>query len=191
MDIDITPWLQSLEAGIGKLPSAAIAVVLLTGPTAVWLLYRFVVQPRTSRYRAARGINAMWVCPECRSVNELRMAQCYRCDYAVDETDLHVIDPEHGAQVPFGLPMPNATTGTAVGPGRPDLGSIPGLTGFPGLDGLTGVRGVTGEARPAAKTERDAYPVGPGRPRPVRPRRAVVAGRARTGPAAPSDPPAA
>ncbi len=185
MDFDINQVVRSLEAGIGLLPSAIIAVVLLAGPTAVWLLYRFVVQPRTSRYRGAGG-GAMWVCPDCRSVNDLRVAQCYRCDLVPDEADLQVIDPELGAPIPFGLPTTSATKGTAVGPGRPDL------TALPGMNEMTGIRGVTAaETRPAPMSDRDQVPVGPGRPRAVRPRRAVVAGRNRTEPAQPDDPSAA
>lgn len=190
VDIDIKPVVQSLEAGLGLVPSAIIAVVLLAGPTAVWLLYRFVVQPRTSRYRPT-GVGAMWVCPDCRSVNELRVSQCYRCDFVMDEADLHVIDPEFDLPVPVGLAMTAATTGVAVGPGRADRSALPGMAGVPGLEGLTGIRGVTVDHRPAASGDRDAQPVGPGRPRPSRPRRVVMANRGRTGSLEPDDPPAA
>ncbi len=181
MDFDLNLFLKSLEAGIGLLPSAIMAGILLAGPTAIWLLYRFVVQPRTSRYRAGHA-GTMWVCPECRSVNELRVAQCYRCDLVPEEADLYFIDPELGAPVPVGLPMTAATDRKPVGPGRPELKALPGMAG---------VRGVTAsEARPAALSDR-GVPVGPGRPRPARPRRAVVADRGRTGPGQRDDPPAA
>lgn len=190
MDINIEPWVRSLETGIAMLPSAMIAVILLAGPTAVWLLYRFVVAPRTSRYRHT-GIGAMWVCPDCRSVNELRISQCYRCDYVADDAELHVIDPQLDAPVPLAAPMTAVTTAVAVGPGRPDPSPLPGMTGTSVLDGLTGVRGVTGETRPVPPSDRDTYTVGPGRPRPARPRRAVMASRTRAGTAEQDGPPAA
>ena len=58
-----------LLAGLASIGSI-MAIVLLGGPTASWLLYRFVVQPRTARMRL-RGIDpsAMWVCANCRSIN--------------------------------------------------------------------------------------------------------------------------
>ena len=158
MDIDIDAVVRGLEEGVGLVPSALIAVVLLAGPTTVWLLYRFVVQPRTSRYRHGEAGGAMWVCAACRSVNELRTARCYRCDRTPDEAQLHVIDPDVGIPLPIGLPAASSRTGVPVGPG------------------------------PAP--DRTSVPVGPGRPRPARPRRAVVAGRGVAGPD-PDDAPAA
>jgi hypothetical protein len=177
----ITEGLRTIEGWIGLVPGALIAIVLLAGPTALWLLYRFVVQPRTSRYRAADGTGAMWVCAACRSVNELRMARCYSCDRTPDEAQLHVIDPGAALPLPMVLPSAGAAPRIPVGPGPTDLTSLPGLAG---------VRGVTAQTRPEGAADRPATPlddlltaptrpsvaVGPGRPRPVRPRRAVVAG---------------
>jgi len=189
IDIEIGTWLQTVEEGIGLLPSAIIAAVLLGGPTASWLLYRFVVQPRSSRYRAVDGAAIMWVCTGCRSVNELRADHCYRCDRVPDEADLHIIDPNLGMPIPMNLPMtsPTATTGLPVGPGTNDL------TKLPGLNGMTGLRGVTAsETRPAAVDgDREHIAVGPGRPRATRPRRAVVVGRPRALGTDPDDPSAA
>jgi hypothetical protein len=174
------------------LPSAIIAAVLLGGPTAGWLLYRFVVQPRSTRYRAVDSAAVMWVCTGCRSVNELRADHCYRCDRVPDEADLHIIDPNLGMPIPMHLPMPSATATTRVpvGPGP----GVNDLTNLPGLNGLTGLRGVTAsETRPAAVSdEREHIAVGPGRPRATRPRRAVVVGpRPRALGTGPDDPSAA
>ena len=83
-------------------------MVLLGGPTAAWLLYRFVVQPRSSRYRGADP-SSMWICASCRSVNDLRLARCYRCD--APQQDVEVIDPHPAGPVRL----------TPVGPGL-DLG---------------------------------------------------------------------
>ena len=199
IDIEMGAWLQAVEESIGLLPSAIIAAVLLGGPTAGWLLYRFVVQPRSTRYRAIDNTSIMWVCSSCKSVNELRSDRCYRCDRVPDEADLHVIDPNLGMPIPIhqpivasappvvNVPVPSATTGIPVGPGVSDLASLPGLTG------LTGVRGVTAnETRPAVVSDdREHIAVGPGRPRATRPRRAVVVGRPRALGTNPDDPSAA
>jgi hypothetical protein len=186
MDMVINAWLEVLQAGIGLLPSAIVAIILLAGPTALWLTYHFVVQPRTTRYRATGG-QVMWVCPTCRSVNELRLSHCYRCDQVPDESDLHIIDPYFGPTIPSGLPMTPTMPGVPVGPGRPEL------TALPGMADLSGIRGVTsGEPRRAmASGGGDPRAVGPGRPRPASPRRAVVVGRSRTSPADQDTPPAA
>jgi len=92
MEFDVEEAINVLRAGVSLVPPALIAVILLGGPTAVWLLYIFVVQPvRNRRIRALAG-SAMWVCPRCRSVNELTNSHCYRCDAVPTEEELEVID---------------------------------------------------------------------------------------------------
>ncbi len=193
MDIQIGSWLEAVESAFGFLPSAIIAAVLLGGPTAVWLLYRFVVQPRSSRYRstdATAGI--MWVCPSCRSINELRSDRCYRCDRIPLEDELHVIDPVRGLPIPLELPVPSATTGIPVGPGRLEVEPLPGLTGMTGMTDLNGLRGVTAsKTRPPVPDDREPIPVAPARPRTSQPRRAVMASRPRPVGTGPDDPSAA
>jgi hypothetical protein len=106
-------WLDALRAGIGLVPPALIAMVLLGGPTAVWLLYRFLVQPHAARMRAidrAQG-PMFWVCPDCRSVNEIGRRWCYRCDAEPYEDELELIEADPPAARPL-IP---------VGPGL-DLG---------------------------------------------------------------------
>jgi hypothetical protein len=110
VQFDIGVWIESLRVGISAVPPALIAMVLLGGPTAAWLLYRFVVQPRTRRYRGVDP-SAMWICPSCRSVNDLRLARCYRCD--APQQDAEVIDPHPTGPVRL----------TPVGPGL-DLGGV-------------------------------------------------------------------
>jgi hypothetical protein len=175
--------INTIRAGIGMVPPVVIAIVLLGGPTAGWLLYRFVVQPRNMRML---GIDrtAMWVCPECRSVNGLLMDRCYRCDSTPLEDKLELIDARPEGPVPL----------TAVGPGldldRPAARPRPislierieeDRAALPDLAAMTEVAEASGGGRPTRPS--GPVPVGPGRPtvtRPVvaRPRRAVVAGPA-------------
>jgi hypothetical protein len=117
VQIEIGHWIETLQAGFGAVPAALVAMVLLGGPTAAWLLYRFVVQPRASRYRGVDP-SAMWICPSCRSVNDMRFARCYRCDAAQD--DVEVIDPHPAGPIRL----------TPVGPGL-DLGGAGHGTGGP------------------------------------------------------------
>lgn len=78
MPIDPNAAFQALQRTVGMIPATVLVIVLLTGPTLIWLLYRFVVQPRTSRY-AGGGSDLLWVCSTCRSANDARAARCYRC----------------------------------------------------------------------------------------------------------------
>jgi hypothetical protein len=200
MEIEIGEWIAQARSGVATIPPAIIAVILLAGPTVCWLLYRFIVEPRYRRMRG-RDMAAMWVCANCRSVNELRMARCYRCDARPVEAELEVIDSH-----PDGHPRL-----TPVGPGldlggpRPrrineprrrvpvsvaeEVASLIEETHGPGAIEPAGVK----RKRPVKP--RGPVPVGPGRPVTARPRRAVVAGgnAERKGPRIqdPDEPPAA
>jgi len=195
VQVDVEQYIQLLRAGIGLVPPVLIAIVLLGGPTAGWLLYRFVVQPRNVRMRGGDR-TAMWVCASCRSVNDLRMPRCYRCDAAPDEEELEVIDAHPTGPIRL----------SPVGPGL-DLGGPATVrprpisrierasevwedeawqeevevrrdrVALPEVAAMTEV----GQAANGRWAARPTIPVGPGRPtKPVpsvaRPRRAVVAG---------------
>ena len=212
MQIQIGEWLEALRAGIGLVPPALVAVVLLGGPTAGWLLYRFVVQPRARRI-AVMNLSAMWVCSKCRSVNELRMTRCYRCDARPDETDLELIDAYPSGPARLTAVGPGLDLG---GPGRPmarprsfdssapfDPAAPPHLMGMPylavvpdpyrepdsltvpDLAAMTEVADVPRRRRSARSP--DSEPVGPEKPEVTPPRRAVMAGQT----PGPDDPPAA
>jgi hypothetical protein len=144
MPIDPTDALQFVERSLSSIPAAVVVIVLLAGPTTVWLLYRFVVQPRTSRY-ANGHLDVLWVCSDCRSVNEVRLSRCYRCglERAAITGALQVFDgdglvtldgDEHhwaadaGAIEPAALESEAATTATAMGT-RPDPAPLPALVG--------------------------------------------------------------
>jgi hypothetical protein len=195
VQVDVEQWVTALRAGIGLVPPILIAIVLLGGPTSVWLLYRFVVQPRNKRM-GGMDASSMWVCANCRSVNELRMSRCYRCDSPADE-DLEVIDAHPTGPIRL----------TPVGPGL-DLGggrmaeprpmsridraedvwvedeALEALQARQDRAALPDVAAMT-EVAEASHGRRVArppspVPVGPGhpvgRPAVARPRRAVVAG---------------
>jgi hypothetical protein len=119
VQVDIDYWINSLRAGIDVVPTVLIAIVLLGGPTAAWLLYRFVVQPRSMRARAAAVVGgaAMWVCPTCRSVNDLAQTRCYRCVATPNEDELEVIDAS-----PAG-PIHLTAVGRGLNLGRRDVGT--------------------------------------------------------------------
>jgi hypothetical protein len=139
MDIDINRSLSALEAGIGLLPSAIVAVALLGGPTAVWLLYRYFVQPRTSRYRET-PMGPIWICLGCQSANEVTSSRCYRCHREIYDDAIQVLDessnelitlrvsetaPVAELQRRLAEPRPDTATGrrdlVAAAPAKPDV----------------------------------------------------------------------
>ncbi len=83
MPIDPNVALQAMERSLGMVPGVVVVVVLLGGPTVLWLLYRFVVQPRAGRYESGSQ-ELLWVCSDCRSVNEARHSRCYGCGLSRD-----------------------------------------------------------------------------------------------------------
>jgi hypothetical protein len=196
VQVEFEHWLAALRAGIGLVPPILIAIVLLGGPTAAWLLYRFVVQPRARRM-SGMDASSMWVCANCRSVNELRLSRCYRCDSPADE-DLEVIDAHPAAPVRLTPVGPGLDLGGRMTPdprpisrieraedvwvedealevlqARQDRAALPDVAAMTEVAEATHGRRV---ARPPSPV-----PVGPGhpvgRPAVARPRRAVVAGQ--------------
>lgn len=86
MPIDPFPTLAAVQEAVGHVPAAVGAVVLLGGPTALWLFWRLVVQPRRSRYPATHN-GLLWLCARCQSANEVRTSRCYRCGMRRDSID--------------------------------------------------------------------------------------------------------
>jgi hypothetical protein len=202
VQFEIGAFIDTLRAGIGMIPPALIAIALLGGPTASWLLYRFVVQPRTRRMRGLRP-PTMWVCPSCRSANALRLSRCYRCDSPPIEEDLEVIHTQPVGPVrlaPVGPGLNLGGPGQLSGERRPisRIERAPEIwveesdewegwqqeefeedrAALPDLAAMTEVVEAPGRQR---SRPGGSIPVGPGRPAVARPRRAIAAGE-RPGP---------
>jgi hypothetical protein len=100
--------------GLGTVPSALIAAVLLAGPTAIWLIARFLNPPDVGTTEEMVLEELLWVCPKCRSINEDRIANCYRCHrLRAGESMPLVVETAATRSVPG--------VGIAVGPGKPVL----------------------------------------------------------------------
>ena len=195
MDIDIEAYLRSLEAGIGLLPAALIAVALLAGPTVIWLLYRFVVQPRTSRYRPPQ-IGALWICTYCRSANELASSRCYRCHQEFEDFQIELIDPASGGMVTARLPEfdePPLRPDRPPEPGH-DIAAIGGRAPVavgPGKPGVERPAATLVEGRSPSRVDRPAKPKAVDRPakpkanRPAKPKANPLAKSKVDGPSKP------
>ena len=107
------------ETTLGNMPLAVLTIALLATPTLIYVVYRLSV-PSTNhgKARSAAPASAQWVCPRCRSVNDLMSGRCYHCDFRVDDAgdDLLVIDSVTAK--PIVLPTPSVERpAIAVGPG--------------------------------------------------------------------------
>lgn len=117
MSVDPSGIFEAVMSGLAQVPSAVIAAALIAGPTAIWLVFRFLNPPDVAKRDEGGLEELLWVCPACRSINEDRMASCYRC---------HRLRSGEGvAVVAEPAPAPSAPgVGIAVGPGAPAL--VPG-----------------------------------------------------------------
>jgi hypothetical protein len=133
MPIDLNNFVETLRSGFGQIPPIVIALILLGGPTGAMIVYRLLRVARRMQSTAPVEVAPLWVCQDCRSVNQLRLARCYRCGTARDDTDeIEVLLDQPAAhpasfQVPAGSPF--AAPGSAAssrpsdaGPGVPVMG---------------------------------------------------------------------
>jgi hypothetical protein len=129
MPIDLNGLVETLQRALGEIPPVAIALALLAGPTAALIGYRLISVARRPHGQPLVEIAPLWVCQECRSVNQLRLSRCYRCGVkrdAPDEIEV-VLDQPSGPPATFEVPLGSpfaARGGTPVGspgqgPGRP------------------------------------------------------------------------
>jgi len=111
-----------IQTTVGHMPVAVLTIALLATPTILYLIYRLSVNGAShGKSRTSVMPTAQWVCPSCRSVNELTAHRCYRCGFDVDQAaDVLVIDPLTAKPIspapsPDGIPLDRP--GVAVGPG--------------------------------------------------------------------------
>jgi hypothetical protein len=106
MSIDLNGLVESLQGGLGEIPTVAIVLALLGGPTAALIGYRLIGMARRMRTAPDAEVAPLWVCQDCRSVNELRLSRCYRCGVERDATaEIEVIlDQPAGPPAPFEVP---------------------------------------------------------------------------------------
>jgi hypothetical protein len=114
MSVDPSGLFEAVMSGLAQVPSAVIAAALIAGPTAIWIIFRFLNPPDVAK-RDDMGLEELlWVCPACRSINEDRLPSCYRCH--------RLRAGDHGPLV--AEPAPTGAgpgVGIAVGPGAPML----------------------------------------------------------------------
>jgi hypothetical protein len=101
--------------GLSKVPSALIAAAILAGPTAIWLIARFVNPPDSAKTEALALEQLLWVCSSCKSINEDRIDNCYRCHRPRADESLPLVVAAGEVR-----PVPGPGVGIAVGPGRPE-----------------------------------------------------------------------
>ena len=107
--------IDAVQTGLGQIPPAVLVVGLLFGPTLVWIILRLYASPRSSTAPADTG-DLFWICPECRSANDVGRQRCYHCqtDRSEIEGALRVVDRDQVLELDDAPVSP----GIAVGPGR-------------------------------------------------------------------------
>ena len=165
MPIDFSRLVVSVQGVLGEIPPAAIVLALLGGPTAALIGYRLMGMARRMRTSPEAAAAPLWVCQDCRSVNELRLSRCYRCGLEHDimnEIEV-VLDEPPGLPAPFQVPAGSPFAARAAeAQGRrgipvmaepaPQGGSV--AVG-PGRDTGAHVPAASGEAEPAGVVEVD------------------------------------
>jgi hypothetical protein len=142
MLVDPNGLFEAILRGLERLPYALIAVVLLGGPTAVWIIARFINPPDSATPEYMGLETLLWVCPKCRSLNEDRLEACYACHRLRPAEDTGRFEPAHRDVPGVGVP---------VGPGRP---SQPVPASWLGGD----IRGATGLDYDEGEPEEDLAP---------------------------------
>ena len=142
--MDPSTLVDSLQRGLREVPPIAIALVLLAGPTAAMIGYRWVGAGRRIRMTSEPTVVPFWVCHGCRSVNELRVSRCYRCGIGRDDAaDIEVVVDQPAVRtvprdLPAGSPFSAVVTGGRTGPGVPVMadrdGLAPGVAVGPGRE---------------------------------------------------------
>lgn len=84
MPIDLGAFIDSFQRGSAEIPRVAIALLLLAGPTSLLVGYRLISAARR-RDRQASPAAPLWVCHDCRAVNEVRRSECYHCGASPDK----------------------------------------------------------------------------------------------------------
>jgi hypothetical protein len=127
MPIDFSGFGESLARGLGQIPPVAIALGLLAGPTVALIGYRLVAVARRMQTAPEVAAAPLWVCRDCRSVNELRMSRCYHCGLERDAAaELEVI-VDQPASRPTTFDAPAGSPFAALG-GNLDAAPVAGAT---------------------------------------------------------------
>ena len=112
LPFDLPGLYETIMSGLGTVPSALIAAALLAGPTGIWLIARFVNPPDIGTTEEVAVEELRWVCPHCRSINEDRIASCYRCRKVRADESVPLVTETARTRSSPGV-------GIAVGPGAP------------------------------------------------------------------------
>lgn len=146
MLVDATGLFEAILRGLEKLPYALIAVVLLGGPTAVWIIARLINPPDSATPDYMGPETMLWVCPSCRSLNEDRLEACYACHRLRPAEHPGMFEPAHRDAPGVGVP---------VGPGRPSHEPIPASWLGGDIRGATGLDYDEGEPEEAFAPDED------------------------------------
>jgi hypothetical protein len=125
--MDLTEIAESLRRGVQEVPPIVIALALLAGPTFVLIIYGlFSVARRMQGSSENVKATAFWVCRDCRSINEMRLARCYHCALPRTSTrEVEVLIDRPGYRpVPLVLPVEAPSTAPAASASATPVASL-------------------------------------------------------------------
>lgn len=124
---DLSGLVEALRQGLSEIPPVAITLALLAGPTAAFVGYRLFHAARRFQTSDEMQASPYWVCPDCRSVNELRHSRCYHCHQERDmQPDLEVI-VEQPSRAPGFFEAPAGSPFAALGQAASTIEPSPGV----------------------------------------------------------------
>ena len=124
---DLSGLVEALRQGLSEIPPIAITLALLAGPTAAFVGYRLFHAARRFQSSDEAKAAPYWVCPDCRSVNQLRHTHCYHCHQERDmQPDLEVI-VEQPSRAPGFFEAPAGSPFAALGQAASTIEPSPGV----------------------------------------------------------------
>jgi|GEM_PF-3751650 len=159
--------IETLLDATAQVPGALLVILLLGGPTAVWIIYG-LLNARTRKRPGAATTGLLWVCASCRSANDVRRDLCYRCGVAANVDALEIIEPD--VDPTSGL-RPVMSQGLDLG-GRPPVAVGPGKASTqpapvpePALIPASTRVSAPAKGSKAARPRRTAPAAGPAKPK--------------------------
>ena len=120
-----------IEVAVDNVPAAILAMVLLAGPTAVYIVWLFVGPQRTTPTIEHQAVMPVpieadyWRCPECRSLTSLDFDTCYHCGLRIDEDDYEEDEGAWADETPSPVPTRFGQSTFAQPTPDPELGVGP------------------------------------------------------------------
>ncbi len=104
MPTEIAQAVTAIQNALAGVPGALLVIVLLGGPTVIWLVYRALNAAAPQRF-VETATDVLWICGSCRSANGLGARSCYRCGAVPDDEELEFVSADPSPPIAAPPPM--------------------------------------------------------------------------------------